>query len=597
MLNENTREVVGYGVRAVFDFSEQVIELDAPKKERTQYRGGFAGDFGGGYGDAAGATDKHIEEDPLPMLSGKLSNGQFISAALLGHKAKQFDDGLYAQVELLASKGTDRLIGKTAFLKEILQSILEANPRDISVGSALIAGAVLLKEGGFNLPESLKVASDKVLGKFLANEVASKPIGFYTWTDELKSIFRSDRFLQGKFSDFEFEAVINALRMRADLKESYFKHLLLPSRLTNPLRSPGLEPALSSPEWRAHGEPLSFFPGSTSFEFELMDILRTLQIVPTAPTVIDEIILQLESGTISFAPTPASGWYDHQLWALSALVTTNILEEADHANFTVNYKAHLKELFKGFYALTRETHIKQLEMSWGSAGLLASLTLCPALSVEPLPTFYYRRSLSYRFVRQMLVEFFGEAVLGSVGRISADGESSRSLLEELMWMEKLFAGACTASCKDLGMDARRFFGEESIGSTNAFLEFRAHVTDDPDLMVDARMMVPLHLNPDGSTAVWVVMGWSELELSAKYVRPPKVVSADFDHENPRVKAMAQVNHPTLLSAPPVNFGVAKYAAYEPVSAEITVKRILNREEFRALCNEQKSSRKIIEKLT
>ena len=109
--------------------------------------------------------------------------------------------------------------------------------------------------------------------------------------------------------------------------------------------------------------------------------------------------------------------------------------------------------------------------------------------------------------------------------------------------------------------------------------------------------MPLHLNPDGSTAVWVVMGWSELELSAKYVRPPKVVSADFDHENPRVKAMAQVNHPTLLSAPPVNFGVAKYAAYEPVSAEITVKRILNREEFRALCNEQKSSRKIIEKLT
>ncbi len=87
------------------------------------------------------------------------------------------------------------------------------------------------------------------------------------------------------------------------------------------------------------------------------------------------------------------------------------MPEASHLQTDDSYRKQLRELFKGILALTRETHIKQLELP--AAGAAApmegpvTLHVTPELVAEPLPTYYLRRGESYRFIREVLEDTFG----------------------------------------------------------------------------------------------------------------------------------------------------------------------------------------------
>ena len=61
-----------------------------------------------------------VAEEPPPRKSLALSQGNdFASAAMLIQKAKQFDDGLYAAVELATQEGQGSVIGKRIWLTEL----------------------------------------------------------------------------------------------------------------------------------------------------------------------------------------------------------------------------------------------------------------------------------------------------------------------------------------------------------------------------------------------------------------------------------------------------------------------------------------------
>src|SRR5262249_28107723 len=131
---------------------------------------------------------KGFEEIPLsPTLP--ISPAGFVSAGALLLKAKQFDDGLYAAAEMAAQQGAGGFAGKTAVLPAV------AAVADPSTAPLLYAACAL---GGLNAapPGDLQEAVAAVRTRFLDDELRSKPLGFYTWTDSLRAIFRQDRLLQ-----------------------------------------------------------------------------------------------------------------------------------------------------------------------------------------------------------------------------------------------------------------------------------------------------------------------------------------------------------------------------------------------------------------
>src|SRR5258708_13107663 len=154
------REVWGSGFGVELDLSRQVLWLSLPPQR-------------------AGEND----DEPLAPCAERGASG-FTSASALFVKARLFDEGLCAAVELAAQRGAGRFMGKA----NLLAALVGEAPQ--------IAAAASL--GG------LQVAVDsdarRVKDAFLARSLAAKPIGFYTWSDALRRLFHQDRLLQDELA-------------------------------------------------------------------------------------------------------------------------------------------------------------------------------------------------------------------------------------------------------------------------------------------------------------------------------------------------------------------------------------------------------------
>ena len=109
---------------------------------------------------------------------------------MLAVKAKLFDDGLYAAAELVSQPSKAALLSALARLSP-------------TVTAAARLGGIAVDE----TPEARDLAA-----AFLDDERASKPLGFYTWHEELARIFRQDRMLQSELEANEAAALAFALR-------------------------------------------------------------------------------------------------------------------------------------------------------------------------------------------------------------------------------------------------------------------------------------------------------------------------------------------------------------------------------------------------
>src|SRR5262249_2782630 len=157
-------------------------------------------------------------------------------------------------------------------------------------------------------------------------------------------------------------------------------------------------------------------------------------------------------------------------------------------------------LVKGILALTRETHVKQLELPAPTARPRPKVVIIdvkPDLSAEPLATYYARRAASYRFVRSVLEDAFGPDALRGLHRLTADGPVTPLLGTELDRMKRICAGASASVCRELGLPetitagAPAAPGHSADADSNAFRRWARSLNSDPDLSRDARMMVPL----------------------------------------------------------------------------------------------------------
>jgi hypothetical protein len=551
---------------------------------------------------------KPVAEDYPPQKSLAQRGDNFASSAMLIQKGKQFDDGLYATVELALQNGLGPVAGKKTWLPKLAWEVDAAQG---GVPLAQLFGAAKLGGRKEPPPPTLIKSVDEQIKKFLADEKQSKPIGFYPWSKQLENIFQQDRMLQSPLEAQSHSAGINAiakaLAANAEARKSYEQILRVNERLTNPLKGSGYRVLLAGldagklPDLDPT-DTVSFFPPSRSPEADLIMKLYGNSPIPEGFELMTELITRLKNGKLSFQPQADSGWYDHQLWSLEPLVTFKTSPESKQLKPNEEYLKHLEELFKGTYALMRETHIKQLERPSPASEAAGppvkereKVFISPDPHVELLPTMYLRRAQSYRFVREVLEETFGKEELTKIYRLTANGPVDTNLADELDLMERLFSGAYIVACREIGMTEELpkdlGAGQSADDQAKTFLRWVASLSSDPDLAPDSRMMVPVFFDLQRQkTKVWVMLGWEQANCTLGYVN------------NPGIKIIGPDGKPSVFGTPGgeetpevIFYGTHRYLA-TPVFAEVYVTKLLNRTEFRRHCDTYQTKAAILANL-
>jgi hypothetical protein len=506
---------------------------------------------------------------PSPIATGQT---EFVSAALLAEKAKQFDDGLLAAVELAAEQALGNLPGKAALLRTVCAALPDSEgtreAREVLFAASQLGGLAVTP------PPSLIAGLASRLAEFERADYASKPVGFYTWSPELRAIFRQDRMLQSALRDARSAPALARVLRGDTTMAAYHAMLELAERLTNPLAWGDLRAILDGGAVR---ETVSFFPPSATHEGLLVERLFGGLPPPANFDLADEIVTRVRDGRLSLALRGESGWYDRQVWSLEPLLNPERTAEAAKLRTGDDYRALLVDLFKGLLALTRETQVKQVDVSvlLGIHALTGEppIFVQPELTVEPLATHYLRRAQAYTYVRQVLEQAFGEAALAHMRRMTAAGPTETPLVDELERMRSLFVGAHVLACRQLGMPPDASARAKAFADVERFEVWRKALSSDPDVSGDTRMMVPVFFDqPRGRTKVWVMLGWAFRSMKVQFDTPPAFTV--------RKAAGGRV----IRSHPPVRFVPTRVTSAFPVMAEVYVSRVLDRDEFRRLCD-------------
>jgi hypothetical protein len=154
--------------------------------------------------------------------------------------------------------------------------------------------------------------------------------------------------------------------------------------------------------------------------------------------------------------------------------------------------------------------------------------------------------------------------------------------EGLDGMEALFHGAHVRVCGDLGIesDPTAMPDRNPDADRVSFESLAARMGTDPDLSRDTRMMVPVFYDMQRrKVKVWALLGWSDRPLTIDFLQKPRILEAV-----PR------------NAAPPIEFAAAHHRVAFPVTAEVYVNQLLNRDAFRRLCDDRKTPTAILEAL-
>lgn len=157
---------------------------------------------------------------------------------------------------------------------------------------------------------------------------------------------------------------------------------------------------------------------------------------------------------------------------------------------------------------------------------------------------------------------------------------------ELMLIEALFYGAYLNTADEIGMAAEAQV-DLGLGPRKSLALYRSwSPRKDPDVSRDVRMMVPVFYDLERhQLKVWAVLGVTTKPLIVRYARSPTVIAA-HDAEGKRLD-LAGVNF---------KFKSTKFMVAYPVMAELYVSRLLDRAEFRKLCDRHKTQDEILKHL-
>ncbi len=147
-------------------------------------------------------------------------------------KAKQFDDGLYAAIDLAYYKGLKpRLESHVALIKRLHDRVAPDSQASAYFTAGLKIAGVEVKNG-----QPDQVAS--WLTRFESDARYSKPLSFYTWSEELTRVFRFMRFFQQPLpldNPGLISELVKAVSSDPKLLEDYKRVNAFYAKFTNPL--------------------------------------------------------------------------------------------------------------------------------------------------------------------------------------------------------------------------------------------------------------------------------------------------------------------------------------------------------------------------
>lgn len=540
------------GYQAIVDLGPQVLRVESPEEEWGVFEPPP---------DYSGAGSFQAEAEPEPSIDRLRIHSAAAPLAVFARKAKAVNDWIYATLDTAAHEGDGPFLGKGDWVAALGRR-LEATDALPDAQALPIAAACLT--GRFDpstLPVSVRLRVKKTLKVFEQSPMLSKPIGFYSESELLAQIFRHDRLLQ---QDFEAEVadVLTEALGAADLEASYRWHLRHAELTTGRLAWASLVD-----ERRSEQDKVSIFPPSRAPETDLMKRLYANREIPDGFVLLEEVIRRVRSGDLDLTPSVEDGWYPRELYALSALVQAG----SSRLEVGERYQGLLDELFKGLMSLTRETHVKQLEIPPVGLGIWdeeedVRFEIGPRLRLEPVPGYYEGMADSYGWLQDALLGHWGRDALEQE-RIGTDGRVT-SVSEQLADMASLFRGAAELSRQDLGFSSDE--GLSSSGDRARALSFILNWRQDVDLVADCRMMVPLYFDEKRQRLrVSVLCGYLDRSVSVSFV------------ERPRVQIVGPSGEPAEV---PLTWHEAGFSTVYPVSFECDVKALLDRDELRALAD-------------
>jgi hypothetical protein len=518
------------------------------------------------------------------------------SVNLLDGNAKQFDDGLYAAIDLAYFQGiADKLQSHQALVERLLEKVGPDSP----AAPYLAAGLTL---GGKDTLVADNAARDRFVTQFNNNPALSKPISFYTWNDDLKHVWAFMRFFQREIDpqSAEATALVAALAEDSALKADYEQAAQLFGKLTNPLNRLSLadvvgvdvtsDAALEALR-KSKGiekEGVAFFPPSTSRETELFNKLFPLG-VPESAKLMKELVQAIRSGKVDLTPRENSGWYDHQVYALETMLLPEVGEEHNKLLLTKPYKKRMLEAFAALITKRRETHARQLDAPTAMAAAPPQELedVKPRLRIEPCPSYFVRTARSYAFLHNFLTATLGEETLKSIHGLRQAGTQQEDLATELAAQRDRFYGLYLISCEDIGHKPALKDGEvaDAEACYKAAEEWLAKIAEEPDLAEDTRVAVPIYVDPFKKTMrLWVTLGVRLTKLEAQFVRAPRLKPAEGEGEWKEVEGWKLHPADHLI------------AVDEFAEVEVPTLSPPNREELRKLCDEHKTKEKIVEAL-
>ena len=390
--------------------------------------------------------------------------------------AKQFDDGLYAAVDLACFRGE---LGLSPAVPQWVASVFShlpaKSPARPFLAAALELGGEKTPAGDVNQEEKAKWLAD-----FEQDKAASKPIGFYTWTPELQRTWRFYRFLQHEFDADHLAIprdVAAVLKDHADLLKQYRAINAFYGRLTNPLICLPVDAlidakqdvaALAKQRGASHAT-VALFPPSTSRETELFERLFP-DGLPADANLMVTLIRRIRSGEVDLKPSTkpgGDGWYQYQVYALETLLLPGRGQENDKLLLTAEYKKRLVEAFKAMITTRRETHARQLETAkcCGEKPLSRG-EVSPRLRIEPCATFYLRTARAYAFLQNFLRSTVGRERLEKLHGLKQGGTREATLDAELDALARRFYGFYLLACEDIGMRPQ-FLPDEPVDQAAA----------------------------------------------------------------------------------------------------------------------------------
>jgi hypothetical protein len=508
------------------------------------------------------------------------------SINVIDGKAKQFDDGLFAAIDLAYYRG---LKPKLESLVELIKQ-LQIRVRPESPASAYLAAGLKIANVDVNSSRPDQVSS--WLGRFESAAIYSKPLSFYTWSAELMQVFRFMRFFQQPLPSNQPDLISDLARaVGADPKilAEYKRVNAFYAKFTNPLTNLSLtNEAVTRGKLPDDAPSVAVFPTSRSRETELVGRLFPLGL-PTDADLMKEIIQAIRQGKIDLAPTRDSGWYEYQIHALETFLLPEKGTESPKLLLKKSYKKRMLEAFQALVTKRRETHARTLDVKSAEAmPLPPEVKIKPRLRVEPCPSFYLRTARSYDFLLNFLLAAVGEEGLVSLHGLKEGGERSKTLLEELRWMRELFYGLHLLSVEDIGM-APGLRADEPVDRTaceSTVTRWLAEYAQDADLKVDTRVAVPIYFDvPHQRTRLWATVGVRLAKLDVTYAKPPRIKPLNDASE------WHEVNAHQLESVEYI------IAVEEFAEVEIPGLQPLTRGEFRKVCNTRNTRPEIVRALS